>query len=92
MSPSPLEKENSFLKKHFGASDYELKALAGDASSRRYFRVSRGGESWVLMSGEPFDPAQFPFISIQKIGPARACMFRKSPRWIPHKACSCKKT
>lgn len=66
MSASPLEKENSFLKKHFGASDYELKALAGDASSRRYFRVSRGGESWVLMSWEPFDPAQFPFISIQK--------------------------
>lgn len=40
--------------------------LAGDASTRRYYRVVDGKQSWVLMEWEPFDDSQsFPFLSVQ---------------------------
>jgi aminoglycoside/choline kinase family phosphotransferase len=43
----------------------EIIALAGDASTRRYFRVALGERFWVLMVWEPFhDPASYPFLNV----------------------------
>lgn len=58
---------NDFIKKSLGIDDFSIMALAGDASSRRYYRVVKGQPSWVLMEWEPFStPNEYPFISIQK--------------------------
>lgn len=59
-------KERGFLKDHFGSEPFQLVQLAGDASSRRYFRASGKGRSYVLMSWEPFEARNFPFLTIQK--------------------------
>ncbi len=53
-----------FLTSRIGSPDYDLQPLTGDASSRRYYRVSLGDKSWVLMVWEAFtDPQIFPFLS-----------------------------
>jgi N-acetylmuramate 1-kinase len=58
---------DELIQKHLSINDYSVVPLAGDASSRRYYRVVKGNQSWVLMEWEPFQNAdQFPFISIQK--------------------------
>lgn len=45
--------------------DIELVPLAGDASTRRYFRVVSADQSWVLMSWDPFqDDEHYPFLSV----------------------------
>lgn len=41
-----------------------LLPLAGDASNRRYFRAVYENESWVLMCWDPFDPTNYPFLSV----------------------------
>lgn len=46
--------------------DPEIFPLAGDASSRRYFRVAAGERSYVLMLWEPFvDDGRYPFLSVR---------------------------
>lgn len=45
---------------------FEVTPLAGDASSRRYSRLSSGDKSWVLMEWEPFDPDNYSLLSVQK--------------------------
>ena len=53
-----------FVRDHAGA-DAEVFPLAGDASSRRYFRAVSGDKSYVLMLWEPFvDDAHYPFLSV----------------------------
>lgn len=54
----------SFLKGHYGDNNYSIYQLAGDASSRKYYRVVRDNQSWVLMRWEPFDPKAYPFLSV----------------------------
>lgn len=53
-----------FLKNYFKESEFRVLPLAGDASSRKYYRVIRGQDSWVLMSWEPFDKNKYPFLSV----------------------------
>jgi aminoglycoside/choline kinase family phosphotransferase len=56
-----------FIGKNLKIENYSVLPLAGDASSRRYYRVVKGNQSWVLMEWEAFqNPEKFPFISIQK--------------------------
>ncbi len=58
---------DELIKKHLSITDYSIVPLAGDASSRRYYRVVKANQSWVLMEWVPFqNPSEFPFISIQK--------------------------
>jgi N-acetylmuramate 1-kinase len=45
--------------------DLRLKKLAGDASLRRYYRVWKGDESFVLMLTEPFEPATYDFLLVR---------------------------
>lgn len=54
-----------FLTRTFGSDEFEIIPLAGDASSRRYYRAVFADKSWVLMSWEPFKDAEsFPFLNV----------------------------
>lgn len=53
-----------FLTSFFKSEDFKVYQLAGDASNRRYYRVVRDNQSWVLMRWEPFDPNNYPFLSV----------------------------
>lgn len=56
----------SFIGQEIGTSDFECLQLAGDASTRKYYRVVFNDQSRVLMSWEPFtDPANYPFLNVQ---------------------------
>lgn len=54
----------SFLKKALKSDDFKVYSLAGDASNRRYYRVILEHHSWVLMHWEPFNPENYPFLSV----------------------------
>lgn len=54
-----------FIAKEIGARDFEVHQLAGDASSRKYYRVVFDNQSRVLMYWEPFDdPDNYPFLNV----------------------------
>src|SRR4051812_10736580 len=55
---------NDFISRSLKATDFKVFPLAGDASTRRYFRVVQGQTSWVLMNWEPFNPKEYPFLSV----------------------------
>lgn len=58
---------SEFLEEHFGDSRSQVLTLAGDASSRRYFRVVREPNTYVLMLWEPFfNPESYPFLNVQE--------------------------
>jgi aminoglycoside/choline kinase family phosphotransferase len=58
---------HDFLHKSFASEDFHVFALAGDASSRKYFRIVHDDHSYVLMSWEPFvDNNKYPFLSVLK--------------------------
>ncbi|MBX2995453.1 MAG: phosphotransferase [Bdellovibrionaceae bacterium] len=57
-------KIGAFLEGHFKDNNSRVLALAGDASSRKYYRVIRDQDSWVLMFWEPFDKDKYPFLSV----------------------------
>ncbi|MBP6104100.1 MAG: phosphotransferase [Gammaproteobacteria bacterium] len=42
-----------WLQSFFGASSFQRKALAGDASARRYYRIHHPDQSYVLMDAPP---------------------------------------
>lgn len=63
LSDSTIE----FLTRSFGSGDFEVITLAGDASSRRYYRIVYADKSWVLMVWDPFEsPEDFPFLNVLK--------------------------
>ena len=53
-----------FLEKALKNSSFKILPLAGDASTRKYYRVVLDNTSWVLMSWDPFDPIKYPFTSV----------------------------
>jgi len=59
-----MEHFRPFLDSHFGHHDYKVFQLAGDASNRRYMRVSNDDRTWVLMIWEPFQAKDYPFLSV----------------------------
>lgn len=69
ISESQLLDQNfyPFLEKELG-QQIEVYALAGDASSRKYYRVVKKDKSYVLMEWEKFeDNDNFPFISVSNL-------------------------
>ncbi len=55
-----------FVAAETGAPDFECLQLAGDASTRKYYRIVFNDQSRVLMSWEPFtDPQSYPFLNVQ---------------------------
>jgi len=61
-----LSKEiSNFISKQVGTADFECLQLAGDASTRKYYRIVFENQSRVLMSWEPFqDPENYPFLNV----------------------------
>jgi len=53
-----------FLETHLHGNNFKVYQLAGDASNRRYYRVIQNNQSCVLMRWEPFDPENYPFLSV----------------------------
>jgi N-acetylmuramate 1-kinase len=77
---------DTFLSPNLQTHDYNISPLAGDASSRRYYRVMSGKQSWVLMEWEPFkDTNDFPFLSVQDY-------FHKNGIRVPNIHAYCKNT
>lgn len=59
-----MEHYQSFLNQFLKTDDFKVSSLAGDASTRRYYRVNRQDQTWVLMSWDPFEAKNFPFLSV----------------------------
>ncbi len=58
---------NAFIAKTIGTKEFESLQLAGDASSRKYFRIVFNDQSRVLMYWEPFtDVVNYPFLNVLK--------------------------
>lgn len=53
-----------FLQKTLSFPDIKILPLAGDASNRKYYRIVYGEDSWVLMKWDPFNPEDYPFLSV----------------------------
>lgn len=66
-----------FLTQSLNTSAYKVYSLAGDASDRRYYRVVQENQSWVLMRWEPFNPKEYPFLSVLN-------HFAKNKVHVPH--------
>jgi aminoglycoside/choline kinase family phosphotransferase len=55
---------DAFLSRSLQSNAYKVLSLAGDASNRRYYRVVLDHNSWVLMRWDPFQPENYPFLSV----------------------------
>lgn len=58
-------KFQEFLGSTLKAKEYKVFPLAGDASSRKYYRIVVENNSFVLMEWEPFRKEEYPFLSVQ---------------------------
>jgi aminoglycoside/choline kinase family phosphotransferase len=57
-----------FLAETFGASPPDLTPLAGDASTRAYFRAARGSETFIVaLYPEPLPAGRLPFLDVQAL-------------------------
>jgi len=56
-----------FLNPHFSGGEYQLAAITGDASFRRYFRLNRGHESFIVMDSDPQKLDNTPYIELNKV-------------------------
>jgi N-acetylmuramate 1-kinase len=59
-----LEQLERWLAKLFGSSDFQVTTASADASFRRYFRVSRGADTWIAMDAPPAKEDMEPYIRI----------------------------
>lgn len=58
---------SNFVAGKIGTSNFECLPLAGDASTRKYYRIAFDNQSRVLMSWEPFqDSDNYPFLNVQR--------------------------
>lgn len=56
-----------FLNPHFKEDEYQLAAITGDASFRRYFRVNTGDHSYIVMDSDPNKLDNTPYIELNKV-------------------------
>jgi len=61
-----LEQLNRWLQSELGLPPYEIAPASSDASFRRYFRVTFGGESRIVMDAPPDKEDIRPFVSIAR--------------------------
>jgi aminoglycoside/choline kinase family phosphotransferase len=59
-----LEQAHSWLQKHLADQHFSITLLSGDASFRRYFRVTTSGGSYALMDAPPHQEDSKPFVTI----------------------------
>ncbi len=56
-----------WLRSVLDASDFDLRPASADASFRRYFRVTRGDESWIAMDAPPDKEDLGPYVHVAQI-------------------------
>lgn len=69
-SPPPdprLERLEHWLGGLFGTRDFAIAPASADASFRRYFRVTRAGQSWIAMDAPPDKEDLEPYIRVAGI-------------------------
>jgi aminoglycoside/choline kinase family phosphotransferase len=59
-----LEQLEQWLTRLFGARDFSIAPASADASFRRYFRVSRQGQTWIAMDAPPGKEDMGPYIRV----------------------------
>jgi aminoglycoside/choline kinase family phosphotransferase len=59
-----LEQLEQWLAQLFGTRDFQVTTASADASFRRYFRVTRGSDSWIAMDAPPAKEDMEPYIRI----------------------------
>ena len=59
-----LEQLEQWLAGRFGARDFTVAPASADASFRRYFRVSRQGQTWIAMDAPPGKEDMGPYIRV----------------------------
>jgi aminoglycoside/choline kinase family phosphotransferase len=59
-----LEQLEQWLAQLFGTRDFQITTASADASFRRYFRVTRGSDSWIAMDAPPAKEDMEPYIRI----------------------------
>jgi N-acetylmuramate 1-kinase len=59
-----LEQLERWLAKLFGTRDFQVTTASADASFRRYFRVTRGADTWIAMDAPPAKEDMEPYIRI----------------------------
>ncbi|MBC87418.1 MAG: hypothetical protein CL677_09605 [Bdellovibrionaceae bacterium] len=56
----------NFVHCSIGSDEFKVLPLAGDASTRKYFRIVDDSKSWALMVWKPFESeSDYPFLNIQ---------------------------
>lgn len=58
---------HDWLKSQLQTTDFILTPLAADASFRRYFRLVRNQQSWIVMDAPPDKEDTLPFVTIAKL-------------------------
>src|SRR5690242_11542175 len=59
-----LEQLEQWLARLFGTRDFQVTTASADASFRRYFRVTRGSDTWIAMDAPPAKEDMEPYIRI----------------------------
>jgi aminoglycoside/choline kinase family phosphotransferase len=59
-----LEQLRGWVEHLFGSRDFEIAPASADASFRRYFRVTRDGQTWIAMDAPPEKENMEPYIQI----------------------------
>lgn len=66
MSEKRLEMLGNWLRDHVSLKEFELSIVAGDASFRRYFRVSQSDKTYIAMDAPPEHEDCRPFIAVAR--------------------------
>jgi len=59
-----LQQLNQWLAEIIGSEDYQLQSASGDASFRRYFRLTHNDETCIVMDAPPAQEGCSPFIDV----------------------------
>jgi N-acetylmuramate 1-kinase len=62
-----LDQLRAWLETHFGRRDFAVTVASADASFRRYFRVTRGAESWIAMDAPPAKEDIAPYVRVAQM-------------------------
>jgi len=61
-----LKQLHEWLSNCLAITDYQMQPASGDASFRRYFRLSHNGHSYIVMDAPPDKEDSHPFVGISK--------------------------
>ncbi|MFO7189824.1 MAG: phosphotransferase [Pseudomonadota bacterium] len=62
-----LARLHAWLAGIFGSDDFTVTVASADASFRRYFRVTRGAETWIAMDAPPDKEDMAPYVRVAQM-------------------------